>query len=94
LSEARAGIRRYGETELGERYSRWVAHYGEGDHTVPSTAARTLGDLTHPARPGTPTAVVNAVSQAVSTDVAPWRWERLVQFYAGLEQRHQSDPDA
>jgi len=53
---------------------------------VPSTAARTLGDLTHPTRPGTPTAVVNAVSQAVSTDTASWRWERLVQFYAGLER--------
>jgi len=47
---------------------------------------RTVGDLLHPARPGRPTTAVNAVSQSVSMDVAPWRFERIMQFYAGLER--------
>lgn len=70
-----------------------MAHYGEGTYSMDSVIDRTLGDLLHPARVGNPTAVINAVARELGQDVADWRFERLVQFYAGLEQRHQSDPE-
>ena len=61
---------------------------------TPRTAERTLGDLLHPSRPGRPTHVVNAVSREVSADVAPWRWERVLSFYAALEREAAEQPDA
>lgn len=94
--EARAGIRWYAGTDLGERYSRVIATYGEGDYSEPATAERTLSDLVSPLRSGRVMDVVNQVSREVGGDVAGWSFDRILSLYGGLEaearERDQPEP--
>lgn len=97
LREARAGIRRWPETDIGEQYSRVVAHVGEGVYEPPGVAGRTLGDMVDPTRPGRVTDLVNAVSRELGSDAKGWRYDRLVSMGAQLEreaQERDAAPDA
>ena len=86
MAELKAGMRRFGDTELGGQYQRVMAHHGEGDASIPPVATRTLGDVLDPYRAAEPTGIVNAVSQSVSMDAAAWSWHRLLNYYGQLEQ--------
>lgn len=86
LAEARAGIRRWPDTDIGEHYQDVVAHRGEGQYNLPGVVARTLGDLVMPLRPLRVVDVVNAVSKEVGADVAGWRVSRVWALYAQLER--------
>lgn len=85
MSEARVGLRWYAGTDAAERYQQTLAYAGEGTFEDPSVYNRTLGDLVSPARSGSMTDVVNAVTREVGTDAAEWPVGRLVSMLAGME---------
>jgi hypothetical protein len=94
LSETKAGQRRYADTDHGERYGRWLAHYGVGDASAPKVSERPLRDVLHPLRSVRPVHVVNDVSRAMSADVAGWRWERVAAMMGTLEREAQARGNA
>lgn len=86
-------MRRYAGSELGDEYQTVLAWGGEGDHSMPGMAARTLGDVVDPGRPGSVQAVVNATTRQVGVDTAAWPWGRLVGMYGMLEREAQARAD-
>lgn len=86
LGECRAGLRRYPNTDVGERYATVIAHVGDPDHADPEVWERTLGDFLDPTRPGNMMDVTNRVSQLLGSDAAEWRVDRLLRM-AGAGQR-------
>jgi len=93
LGEVRAGQRRHTGTDLGDHYGSLLAHLGEGDYTPPKLYERTLGDILHPARPGRAVDVVNAASREVGTDVAGWRFERVLSMHAAIDAEAAQRPE-
>jgi hypothetical protein len=85
-SIARAGIRWYGGSDLGDEYSTVVAYSGEGRYEPPDTQERLLGDFLHPARVGSVMEMVNGVTREVGVDAEGWRLERVVSMFVGLER--------
>lgn len=85
LRELRAGLRRWPGTDVGDEYGRLIAKAGSPDHADPTSAARSLGDLVDPTRPGGVMPVVNSVSRAVGRDVGGWSVRRVWAVYVQLE---------
>lgn len=92
-AEVRAGRRRYGETDPGERFANTGWFEGEGDFSPPGVRDRTLGDWLDPTRPGRTVDIVNAVSREVGSDVAGWRFTRTLEFFAAVEQATRQRPE-
>lgn len=85
IAEAEAGVRRYGETDVGGRYGKvFIAT----DRGIPAYGIheRALGDLLDPYRPGSATGVVNAVSRSVGFDAAGWTVGRLLSMAGRVER--------
>jgi len=86
IGEARAGVRRWPGTDVGERYAQHIAYAGSPDHADPLSVERTLGDLLDPTRPTRVLDLVNAVSREVGRDVAGWNLGRVWSLYGQMER--------
>lgn len=86
-AEARAGLRWYAGSDVGDQYAKLLSHAVGPDAAAVSLSDRTLGDLVDPTRPGRMLSLVNAVSADIGTDAAGWTVDRLLAYAATLEQR-------
>jgi len=91
--EARAGLRWYAGSEIGDRYAKLLSHAVGPDAAAVSLSDRTLGDLVDPTRPTRMLHLVNAVSADIGTDAAGWTVDRLLAYAAELEQRERARSD-
>lgn len=70
---------------LGEQYQEVLTFDAGVNADVPTAAARTIGDLIDPLRPGDMTTVINVVTQATGQDAADWTVGRLFGMLEVLE---------
>jgi len=87
MGECRAGLRRYAETDRGDRYQTVLAWDGEGDAAPPKPHERLYGDYIDPTRPGRMMDVVNHTSQLLGRDTAAWSVERHLRMLASATGR-------